>query len=158
MVHQFRGGIVGCGYFGQIQLEAWGRIPGAEIVAACDLTALILVHERGLQELIDGNRFADPVPPGPAMAVTRVDGDTGCLIIPATGDIFLNGRKIWSSDEEKGYKGDSVRAAQAHFIECLRNREPFETGAREYLKAFGAVEAAYESAARGEKTRVKEWM
>ena len=31
-----RGGIAGCGYFGQIQLEAWARMPEAQIVAACD--------------------------------------------------------------------------------------------------------------------------
>ena len=31
-----KGAIIGCGFFGQIQLEAWRRIPGVEIVAACD--------------------------------------------------------------------------------------------------------------------------
>src|SRR6476469_1869185 len=32
-----RGALVGCGYFGQIQLEAWRRIANVDIVAACDL-------------------------------------------------------------------------------------------------------------------------
>lgn len=32
-----RGALVGCGYFGQIQLEAWRRIEDVEIIAACDL-------------------------------------------------------------------------------------------------------------------------
>ena len=31
------GALIGCGYFGQIQLEAWRRMPDVEIVAACDL-------------------------------------------------------------------------------------------------------------------------
>ena len=31
-----RGRIVGCGHFRQIQLEASGGMPGADIVAACD--------------------------------------------------------------------------------------------------------------------------
>lgn len=31
-----RGGIAGCGYFGQIQLEAWSRMPEVRIVAAAD--------------------------------------------------------------------------------------------------------------------------
>ena len=31
-----RGALIGCGYFGQIQLEAWRRMEGVEIVAACD--------------------------------------------------------------------------------------------------------------------------
>ena len=33
----FRGALIGCGYFGQIQLEAWRRMPDVEIVAACDV-------------------------------------------------------------------------------------------------------------------------
>lgn len=32
-----KGAIIGCGFFGQIQLEAWRRMPEAEIAAACDL-------------------------------------------------------------------------------------------------------------------------
>ena len=31
-----RGAIIGCGFFGRIQLEAWGRMEGVAIVAACD--------------------------------------------------------------------------------------------------------------------------
>ena len=33
-----RGALIGCGYFGQIQLEAWRRMSGVEIVAACDVS------------------------------------------------------------------------------------------------------------------------
>ena len=36
MDKKLRGAIAGCGYFGQIQLEAWRRMEGVEIVAACD--------------------------------------------------------------------------------------------------------------------------
>lgn len=32
-----RGAIIGCGYFGSIQLEAWRRMSDVELVAACDL-------------------------------------------------------------------------------------------------------------------------
>src|SRR5262249_28317675 len=37
MISVLRGGIVGCGYFAQHHLEAWRRIPEAQVVAACDL-------------------------------------------------------------------------------------------------------------------------
>ncbi len=47
-----------------------------------------------------------------------------------------------------GYKGDSVRATQEHFVHCHRDGKPFETNGRDYLKTFGVVEAAYESAAQ----------
>src|ERR1700730_13496926 len=30
------GGIIGCGFFGSIQMEAWRRMPDVEIRAACD--------------------------------------------------------------------------------------------------------------------------
>ena len=32
-----RGGIVGCGFFAQFHIEAWKRVRGAELVAACDV-------------------------------------------------------------------------------------------------------------------------
>src|SRR4029077_8432067 len=32
-----RGALIGCGFFGQIHLEAWRRMPEVEMVAACDL-------------------------------------------------------------------------------------------------------------------------
>src|SRR5215217_1148743 len=36
MTSPLRGAIAGCGFFGQIHMEAWRRIPEATIVAACD--------------------------------------------------------------------------------------------------------------------------
>src|SRR3974390_372886 len=34
---RLKGAIIGCGYFGQIQLGAWRAIPEVELVAACDV-------------------------------------------------------------------------------------------------------------------------
>src|SRR5215212_2093366 len=31
-----RGALIGCGYFGRIQAEAWQRMEDVELVAACD--------------------------------------------------------------------------------------------------------------------------
>jgi predicted dehydrogenase len=36
MSQPLRGALIGCGFFGRIQLEAWHRMPDVEIVAACD--------------------------------------------------------------------------------------------------------------------------
>ena len=36
---KLRGGIVGCGFFSQFHVEAWPRVRGAELVAACDVDA-----------------------------------------------------------------------------------------------------------------------
>ncbi len=127
------------------------------VIAGEDQASLILTHDTGVQGVIDGHRFADPVPPGPAMGDALFDGDEGTLAVTATGDVFLNGRPVWAAPEDRYYKGDSVRATQQHFIECLRTGAPFETGGREYLHTFGAVEAAYESLARGCVVRTDKW-
>jgi len=55
-----------------------------------------------------------------------------------------------------GYRGDSVRATQAHFISCLASGAPFESGGREYLHTFAAVEAAYRSIAERREVALSE--
>ena len=110
-----------------------------------DLAALVLTHTNELLGVIDAHRFADPEPKGPAMGDTWIDGKDGSLQVNAIGEIFAGGVRVWSPAPELGYKGDSVLATQRHFIQCLLTGEPFETGAREYLKTFEAAEAAYES-------------
>jgi hypothetical protein len=57
-----------------------------------------------------------------------------------------------------GYRGDSVRATQSHFISCLRTGESFESGGREYLPSFAAMEAAYLSAAKQRVVDVSEFL
>lgn len=34
---RLRGGIIGCGFFAQFHIDAWRRMPGVELAAACDL-------------------------------------------------------------------------------------------------------------------------
>ncbi|MCP5119153.1 MAG: Gfo/Idh/MocA family oxidoreductase [bacterium] len=127
------------------------------IIQAEDQACLVLAHKRGLQGVIDGNRFANPVPKGPAMGESAVDGEEGGLLVLATGDIFSGEDKVWSAPAETGYKGDSVLATQRHFIHCLTSGEEFESGGREYLKTFGVVEAAYESAAQRSMVWMNKW-
>ena len=45
---------------------------------------------------------------------------------------------------------ESVLNPQAHFIDCLRSGEPFQTSGRDNLETFALVEAAYVSAASGQ--------
>jgi predicted dehydrogenase len=59
------------------------------------------------------------------------------------GNASIAGEDIWANDQVQGYRGDSVYATQAHFIDCLGSSRPFESGAREYPeKTFAVVEAA----------------
>ncbi len=153
MVHQFDTARF---FFGDIESVVAKARKINPLIAGEDQATAILTHTSGLQGLADGNRHSAPVPPGPAMGPTRIDGREATLIIPATGDIYRGEELVWPAPPEIGYKGDCVRATQAHFIERLHSGEPFESEGREYLKTFAAVEAAYESLAAGRLTKVRE--
>jgi predicted dehydrogenase len=118
------------------------------LIAGEDQALLVLTHAN-ISGVIDGHRFLDPEPDGPVMGEATVEGESGVLRVLGTGDIYRGSEKIWTNDVQEGYRGDSVRATQRHFVECLRTGVPFESGGREYLKTFRAVEAAYESIAAG---------
>jgi len=112
-----------------------------------DQAVLTLTHVGGVAGVIDGHRFADPQPDGPAMGDAGFEGREGALYLSATGDIFQEERRIWTNTVAAGYRGDSVRATQQHFVDGLKSGRVFESEGREYLKTFGAVEAAYRSLA-----------
>lgn len=114
-------------------------------VVAEDQAILVLAHDGAVHGWIDGHRFLDPVPDGPAMGDAFFEGERGMISIPATGDVYLNNVLAWKNDVTAGYRGDSVRATQAHFIECLARGSAFESGGRRYLRTFAGVEAAYRS-------------
>lgn len=111
-----------------------------------DRALLTLSHVSGVDGVIDGHRFLDPDPPGPAMGETVLEGDAGHMLISAPGEIFLNGTRIYAPPELPGYKGDSARAVQIHFIDCLRTGTEMESSVANYWNTFAAVQAAYRSA------------
>ena len=131
--------------FGEIEsvyAQASRRNPN---VAAEDQAILVLTHEGAIHGWIDGHRFLDPDPDGPAMGDAFFEGERGTISIPASGDVYMNNILAWKNDVILGYRGDSVHATQAHFISCLRDGSAFESGVREYLRTFAAVESAYKS-------------
>lgn len=132
------------GEINSVYAQASRRNPN---VVAEDQAILLLTHEDAVHGWIDGHRFLDPVPDGPAMGDALFDGERGTISILATGDVYLNSALAWKNEVTAGYRGDSVRATQAHFIECLANGAAFESGGRTYLRTFAAVEAAYRSVA-----------
>ena len=131
--------------FGEIETvvaQASRRNPN---VIAEDQAILVLTHGAAVHGWIDGHRFLNPDPDGPAMGDVFFEGEGGTISIPATGDVYLNRVLAWKNDVTVGYRGDSVRSTQAHFISCLKDGSAFESGGREYLRTFAAVEAAYRS-------------
>jgi predicted dehydrogenase len=133
--------------FGEIQSVYAQTSRRSPSVTGEDQAILVLSHEGAVHGWIDGHRFRDPDPDGPAMGDAFFEGETGTITIQGTGDVYRNNVPAWKNDVTAGYRGDSVRATQAHFIACLKGGLPFESGGRQYLRTFAAVEAAYRSAA-----------
>ena len=121
-----------------------------------DQAILTLAHKNGVHGWIDGNRFLDPNPNGPAMGDAYFEGELGGISILATGDVYQNNERAWKNQVTAGCLGDSVRATQAHFISCLRDGSPFESDGRSYLGTFAAVAAAYRSVAEKREVSLSE--
>ncbi len=126
------------------------------VVAGEDRAIVTVNHEPPVSGWLDGHRFLDPNSDGPVMGEALFEGDSGALLLLNTGDIYRDNVLAWKNDVTVGYRGDSVYATQEHFITSLLNKTPFETGGREYLKTFAAVEAAYRSAAGHRMVRLSE--
>lgn len=120
-------------------------------VAAEDWAILTLTHDRPIHGWIDGHRFRDPGSSGAVAGDATFEGENGTLSILPHGDVVCNQRLAWQNTVSEGYRGDSVRAAQAHFIACLETGTPFETSGTAYLPTFAAVQAAYRSLEEGRR-------
>ena len=133
------------------------RVNIIRAIKAEDGAVILLDHESGVTGVINGNRYLNPELPGPAMGEAWLEGDENWIRIAANGDLYLANRAgRGNPPPTEGYKGDSVRATQRHFIDCLKSGRPFETGVAEYLPTFAAVEAAYRSAESKKQVRIAE--
>jgi predicted dehydrogenase len=126
------------------------------IIAGEDAALILIDHALAVSGVIDGNRYMNPEQPGPAMGEAWFEGDENWIRVEANGQLYLGAELVWQAASSEGYKGDSVRATQQHFVDCLRSGRRFETDASDYLHTFVAVEAAYESAASGARVQPKE--
>lgn len=123
-----------------------------------DRAIVVLQHASEMDGIVDGHRFRNPEPPGPAMGDAVFEGEEGTMHILATGEIRINGDSVFINTTQQGYKGDSVLATQQHFLDSLRTGAPFETSVDRYLGSFATVEAAYRSAAEQRCVSVSEML
>ncbi|MEZ5355680.1 MAG: Gfo/Idh/MocA family oxidoreductase [Bryobacteraceae bacterium] len=124
-------------------------------IAGEDTALCVLQHkDSGLAGIVDGHRFTDLRPDSPPLGDTSVEGELGILEVTPAGDVLSNGKLVWPNTYKHGYRGDSVRATQQHFVDCLRTGQEFETSGQAYLHTFAAVEAAYRSASEGKAVAV----
>lgn len=118
------------------------------ILVGEDQVLMLVTHASRLQGVIDGHRFLDLEPDSPVLGDAFLEGESGAITISPSGDVFRGSERAWRNDVQAGYRGDSVRAMQQHFVAGLKSGAPCESEGREYLKTFAAVEAAYESIQR----------
>lgn len=135
-------------YFGPIeQIFAVTRRRNP-VIAGEDRAVLTLVHS-DVEGIVEGHRFLHPEPPGPGMGSDDIEGESGRLRALANGDVYLNTELVFRNTVHTGYKGDSVKATQEHFLACLRANQPFETHLDDYIQSYAAIDAAYTSAREG---------
>ena len=119
-----------------------------------DYTLIQLTFENGARGLIDANRISGPARREPISEELIVEGDRGKIRLARDCRIWLDEygdaeRPLDYAIPAEGYRGDSVRAAQRHFISCLRTGERCESEGKDYLKTVAAVFACYDSAETG---------
>jgi D-apiose dehydrogenase len=124
------------------------------VIRGEDCALVLLDFRSGARGLIDANRISGPAPPDVAFGTLTVEGDAGMVRLSPDGRLWLTeyGREEREHPfptTDRGYRGDSVRAVQEHFVRCLRTGEQSETEGREYLKTVAAVLACYRSAEEG---------
>ena len=131
------------------------------VIQGEDYAQIHLLFANGVQGLLDGNRINGREPSKVVMGSFRLEGDRGMLRLTSNGRLFISEN---GGDEhphtfhapDRGYKGDSVRAAQEHYVHCLQSGARCETEGEEYLKTVAAVEACYRSAATRQAVNLHE--
>ena len=114
-------------------------------ILAEDHVILTLRHLKGALGWVESHSFLKHDDSKSTLDEASFEGDAGTISINRLGEIWSGDERVWR-DSGVGYRGDSVYATQAHFIDSLETGHPFETEARDYLqKTFAVVEAAYSS-------------
>ena len=127
------------------------------VIQGEDLAVISVRHANGVLGMIDGNRTAKPEEAAEVMGSSRFEGSEATIQLRGSGDVWLDGEKVFSGRNLIGYKGDSCRAAQQHFIDCLLSGAEFETEVTDYLNTTAAaVEACYRSAADNRPVSIAE--
>ncbi|NQU87887.1 MAG: Gfo/Idh/MocA family oxidoreductase [Mariniphaga sp.] len=105
----------------------------------------------------DASRYNEPNYKNPRLTFGefQIDGSMGTIRLYADGKITI--QELGKNEYEHNYKfedinfaGDCVYNTQRHFIDCLINKNEFETNGFDYLKSLSVQEAIYDSANTGQ--------
>jgi predicted dehydrogenase len=122
-----------------------------------DMATLMLGHRNGSTAIVDITYESRRLPDTFPQTLVAIEGTKGAVELKAGSILAVSseGRlresnvatplRAWTS-EPWHIAQDSVFAAQAHFVDCLRRGLPPETNGADNLKTYALVDAAYESA------------
>jgi D-apiose dehydrogenase len=125
------------------------------VIVGEDAAIIHATFASGINGVIDANRIGGPIPSPVAFGTLMVEGERASLRMSPDGDLFVTDYGQAEQPHayvkpEIGYKGDSVKAAQQHYADCLLTGQPCESDGDAYLQTVRAVLGAYESAAIGQ--------
>jgi len=122
---------------------------------------LFLKFESGATAIWDANRYNEVETDTPRFTFgeLRIDGMGGHLTMDFESNLRIkplgkDGYEVDYKREKINFAGDCVYAIQRHFVDCLLAGKPFEGEGEDYLKTVRVVEAAYESAAKGQVVKL----
>jgi predicted dehydrogenase len=110
--------------------------------------------------ILYSTRCSEPDIQDPICDYARIEGERGFISLDRDGRLCVKplSSPIFEHKYEiptQGYRGDSVRMALQHFVDCLASDKPFEMRAQAYLdQVMGSVFAGYESAHKGKMVRL----
>ncbi len=130
------------------------------VITAEDCVLIQMTFANGMLGLIDGNRISGKVPARAAMGSFRIEGDRGMIRGTSGGHLLLTEHggeetMLPFAPPAAGYRGDSIRAAEEHYIACLQTGKACESEGEEYLNTVAAVEACYQSANTGQAVKIQ---
>lgn len=123
-------------------------------IAGEDMALVTFRFAGGAIGLFDANRISGPNPPAAAFGWMRLEGERAMARLEPDGRIFLQDHGQPEAEHlyaipREGYRGDSVHAAQAHYVDALSHGFAAETEAADYLRSVAAMFACYRSAETG---------
>jgi predicted dehydrogenase len=132
------------------------------VIKGEDYALVQIRFHSGVQGLIDANRFSGRVAVDVTLGAFRLEGDRAAIRLSPDGQLWLT---EYGKDEVRhefsvpaeGYKGDSVKATQAHLVSCLQSGQRSESEGEDYLQNVAAVFACYRSAESGRTVSPTEW-
>jgi predicted dehydrogenase len=111
----------------------------------------------GATAILDANRYNEVESPSPRFTFgeLRIDCMGGHLTMDTASNIRLkplggNGYEVDYERADVNFAGDCVYSLQRHFVDCMSSGREFESNGEDYLKTLRAVDAVYDSAAKGQ--------